>query len=224
MKYLDQILNAYEYDDLLLKGCFQKETKYLVKLLNDKPKILDVGSGNGRTIKAIVKNLNEEQIKLGLFVGIDNEYQLINEAYKNMSPNILFLKRDALNIDFKDDFNLVYSSYNTIGDIKKSSRQKLVNQMYKVSMKNGVISNITWNNLETTTKWLEKYYSDIGFEIISLTNEQSKLKVKEEEIVFDRIPADEIINYYNKAGLKDIEVKQIGKLWVAVTGYKSNIL
>ena len=81
---------------------------------------------------------------------------------------------------------------------------------------NSKIINITWKNNKETTEFLKKYYPSIGIEII----ESDHFKTITSKGTFERISKKELLKYYASANLKNIEVVNIGPVWIAIIGIK----
>lgn len=149
----------------------------------------------------------------------DNDKQMLNaakERLKNIN-NVEILEDDALNLSFSDNsFDLVYATYNLIGSLKKSERQKLIDEMKRVAKDNGKIINITWKDNKETTEFLKKYYPSIGIKVIKSDN----FKTVTSKGTFARISKEELLEYYTSSNLKNIKFLDVGQVWIAIIGTK----
>lgn len=192
-----------------LKKTFDKEFVLLKKVCKGK-KILDVGCGVGRPADKLAKFCKE-------IICIDNDSEMLNIAKKRFnSQNLSFLKQDALNLNFPDNtFDVAYATYNLIGSLKENQRQKLINEMGRVTKKNGKIIIFTWKQDTKTSEFLKKYYPYIGIKVI----ESDKSKTITSKGVFERIRVDDIVKLFKTCGLTSIQTKDVG-VWSAIIGTK----
>jgi SAM-dependent methyltransferase len=127
--------------------------------------ILDVGCGVGRPLIKLAESYPGK-----LFVGIDNNPEILSIAKSSSRhlDNILFREADALKLPFDQNmFDMVYSSYNTIGSI---DTQRVLLEQHRVTKTGGSILNATWSTNNRTTEFLKKYYPSIGIKIIDMDN------------------------------------------------------
>jgi len=77
--------------------------------LKGNERVLDIGCGDGKVTAAITRQLPE-----GYVVGIDYSNEMIGFARKNYPtkryPNLTFKLKDASNLDFNNEFDVVFSN------------------------------------------------------------------------------------------------------------------
>jgi SAM-dependent methyltransferase len=209
--YLKAIDNPLEDS----KKAFDDELNLFKKYVSKLPinsQIIDIGCGIARPLDKICKIYSNYN-----FIGIDNNKKMIKEAknrlHKLDNVNIIF--KDIFNKDLdKDMFNLTYSTYNLIGSINNSKRNDLIKEKCRITKDNGYIITITWKTDNYTTEFLKKYYPYININIIK----NNSLKTITDKGKFERVSVEEIKNLYTKNNIDIIEIKNIGKIWIAVVG------
>ena len=227
-QYFDGYIKAVTNPLPELKETFEKEMEFLARLIdkNDHQDFLDVGCGNGRTIFSLVSRIGEYYC-----YGFDINQRMIDEALKQKSKYdvrnqcggleislwLNFFAGDAThwNTCEAERFDLVYSGYNLIGSVNEDERGNIIsNKSYWCARKGQVITT-GWKQDDETAKFLEKYYTSIGFKDINVSKEKSIV----DGMTFYRVLLDEIVELYRANNLKNIEVHDIG-LWNAVVGRK----
>ena len=210
----ENYLRAINNPSSKLRRTFDDELKFLRKNVKKDCLVLELGCGVGRPTIELSK-------ELGKCVGIDNDKRRIDMAEKNAKKagvgNIDFIQRDAVETGFKDEcFGMTYATYNLLGMVKESDREKLINEMARVTKKGGKVINITWKDDKETTGFLRKYYPSIGLDIINI--DDSKTLTSKGE--FRRFTKEQLKKYYTDAGLKKIEFFDIGEVWMTIVGVK----
>ena len=76
--YFEEYIRAVEHPLLEMVDYFNKENEYIKKIVNKESTILDVGCGNGRTMKAIAPFVKK-------IVGIDYDDKMIGAARVNLA-------------------------------------------------------------------------------------------------------------------------------------------
>ena len=211
-KYFKNYLKAIDKPLPELKETFKQELKFLKKRINKNLIVLDVGCGAGRP----AKDLSKDSKKI---FAIDNDLKMLKEAVKRCKKikNIYFKKSNALKTNFQNNiFDLTYSTYNLVGSLPKSKRQKFIKEMVRVTKKGGLIVNFTWTNNKITKDFLKKYYPYIGIKIIRIDNKTTLT----DRGTFAKISRKELSSYYKSAGLREIKFFKIGKTWTAIKGTK----
>ncbi len=210
--YVQNYIQAIENPLSELKNTFNKELEILKKNSNNNFVALDVGCGAGRPADLLSRFFKE-------IICIDNDKKMLDfakERCRNI-PNIKILEDNALNLNFLEkSFDLVYATYNLIGSLRKSDRQKLVNEMKRVVKDGSKIINITWKNNKKTTEFLKKYYPSIGIKV----NESDNFKTTTSKGTFERVSKNELLEYYKSANLKNVEFVDVGPVWIAIIGTK----
>lgn len=220
--------NALEYSDERFKRTFESETEYLVKHIvrmaeetRSLIKVLDVGCGNGRTMHNLDRELSKNHPNVMFYLtGIDSNPEKLKVA-KEM-PQARFVLGNIITDTTlrRDNYDLVYSSYNTIGCVQDGTLKDFVGRMVELTADNGVITNITWNRSGPTTEFLKDYYKAIGFEAVKVSTGRSVCIDPEDkkEYRFERVNILDIGDAYRNSGLtrRIFSLDNIGDLWVAV--------
>lgn len=210
--YVENYITAIDNPLPSIKESFMQELELLKKNSNFDSIVLDVGCGAGRpgdSLSSFVKKI----------VSVDNDPKMIFLAKERCSfiKNMEILEEDALNLKFKDEsFDLVYSTYNLLGSLKKEERQKVVCEMKRVTKKGGRMINLTWKDDKKTTDFLKKYYPSIKIDVISADNSRTVTS----KGVFERISKEELLGYYVSVGIKKVVFEDVGSVWIAIIGTK----
>jgi ubiquinone/menaquinone biosynthesis C-methylase UbiE len=232
--YTQHYLLGQQFQDPRLQATFAAETKFLLdKILQaNAHAILDVGCGNGRTLRNLAPLIQQRRNNGSAWLyGIDTDSELLELAIQpfELGRNWLGVVNmcrwgDARKMDFETDaFDLSYSSYNTLGGLDTiTDRNAIVNEMTRVTRPNGLVTGITWKRDDATTDFLRTYYPAIGFEIVYIDSGKTLVKstLTGDEQEFVRIHPNGLSWTFERAGLKDLKVEEVGPLWVAITGVK----
>ena len=129
--------NVYKYFDKHIKKSipFYSEAQNLYAqytdfFLQDKSKIIDLGSSTGVFLDKVYNRHKLNQKKLS-FIGIDNTKEMISfckKKYKS-KKKLKFLHKDIEKINMKS--SCIISSFYTIQFISPKKRQKIINKIYK---------------------------------------------------------------------------------------------
>jgi ubiquinone/menaquinone biosynthesis C-methylase UbiE len=174
--------------------------------------VLDVGCGAGRPTRELSYFVDS-------IIGIDNDQSIVNTAKDRCKyrKNVEIINADALDMPFDDNsFEFVYATYNLLGSLEKEVRSDLVREMLRVTKPKGCIINITWNNDNSTTEFLKKYYSLIGLEILKSNSSRTVTN----EGTFERLSIKELCNINISVGLELNYLDIVRSLWHAVVGFK----
>lgn len=196
----------------LLKETYEAELNFLKSFVTKESKVIDFGCGMGRPARDLAAYVKQ-------LVAFDNVPEMLELAKKYCAgkENIILENQDALHTNYHDEsFDFVYATYNLIGSVNKGSRLSLIKEMARVAKLGSSVVAITWQGNDSTTEFLKEYYPSIGIDVIAADIE----KTITSKGVFARIDRNELLEYYNQAGLKDIEFKEIGPVWLAITGTK----
>ena len=211
--YMEAILNPLPE----LKKTFDAEKDYFVKALQNTEEcanVLDVGCGIGRPLYHLAGKFPSVQ-----FFGIENDHKMLAEALKTTSEimNVNIKHADALNTKFPDDyFSFTYSTFNLIGSIELDERISLLKEKKRITKPESQITTITWNKENDTTEFLMEYYSTIGITIYDIGNNRTVTN----KGIFYRFGEKELRETYNKVGLTNQQLMEIGNLWIAIEGEK----
>jgi len=120
------------YDEHRIKDKIDQELQEFVDLLPKEAKILDAGSGSGDPAS---KYLDKAGLKV---TGIDISDTMLEMAKKNV-PNADFIKKDILELDFKDEtFDGVISVF-TLFHIPKERHKDVFQNFYRVLKQGGIM-------------------------------------------------------------------------------------
>lgn len=208
--YVENYLQAISKPLPELDKTFDAELAFLIKNSKKDNTVLDAGCGAGRPADKFSSYVKK-------IIGIDNDKKMLDIAKQRCQKisNIEFQEKDALSTGFPNDFfDLTYGTYNLIGSLAKENRQKLIDEMARITKKGCKIINITWKDDKETTLFLKKYYPSIGIKIL----ESDDNKTVTSKGVFERISRKELLEYYKNASLKNINFYSIGPVWLAITG------
>ena len=228
----------------LLRETFDAEADYLASLIRDNPHttkdtknnattVLDVGCGNGRTIRNVCKCLERAPIKLE-YIGLDKDTDLLPAEMTQVTHKdpthiaILYIHGNFFETShrFLRNYNHTYTSYNTIGMVEEYKRPEFVQKMADCTKTEGKIVNITWKMDEPTREFLDEYYRRIHFSVLiphhSDTLSTYILAKPEtgEEVRIDMVSTDQLIYLHERAGIKENKIIPVEPLWVAVEGTK----
>jgi ubiquinone/menaquinone biosynthesis C-methylase UbiE len=210
--YVGNYIRAINHPLLPLQKTFDAELAFILKNSAEGYLIMEAGCGAGRPAYDISSHVKR-------VVCIDNDKKMLEFAKERCRgrKNIEIMLKDALHTGFLDNtFDLTYATYNLIGSLRKDERQKLVDEMSRITRKGGKIITITWKDDKKTTFFLRKYYPSIGIKII----ESDAQKTMTSKGTFERIQKKGLAEYYQKAQLKNIRFDSIGPVWLAITGTK----
>ena len=115
------------------KNKWHKETTSLPTIKRS-AKVLELGVGNGKTLKAILKHKPKE------VTAIDFCKEAINLAKSNtLFKNIKFIKTDVRELPFKDNYFEIVVCYYTLNNLIEKDRIKAVSEIHRVLKPKGKI-------------------------------------------------------------------------------------
>jgi len=200
----DNLKNIDYWEKLLVdlpdsyKKWFKEEKKYLQKNITPTTTVLEVGCGEGRSLRNILpitKNLT----------GIDNDEKAVGDAKENFKqyPSVNILLADAINLPFKDksfDFVICMVTFANFG-VKK---YKALNEMKRVLKDKGaiIISVFSENSLDERMKVYRKFGGKIK------ENKNGKIIFDEdwEDNVSEQFSEEELREIFKKVKLKIIGI------------------
>lgn len=142
---------------------FQKENDYLGDLVNSASTVLDVGCGNGRTMKFLSTFVQE-------IVGIDYDPKMVATAKDNLAglKNTALICGDFFKHDFNMKFDLVFASYNLLGssEVNPNFRDMLLEKMVTLTKTGGHVVASVWS--DAGIDFAKKYYTDIGINVLNI--------------------------------------------------------
>ena len=169
------------------KKLFEKEKKYLQKIITKDASVLDVGCGNGRSIFDILPKTKN-------VTGIDHDNKAVADAKNNFSKysSIKIIKADAAQLPFDSeefDFVICMITFANFADKKF----KALEEMRSVLKDSGkiIISVFSENALEERMR----VYKTSGVKI---------KEVKNGTVIFDESLGDSISEQFTKEQLENI--------------------
>jgi trans-aconitate 2-methyltransferase len=94
-------------------------------------RILDVGSGDGSLTRKLAAG-----VPRGSVLGLDASTQMVEAAQRLQEPNLRFVRKDILDADFREEFDVVFSSA-TLHWVKDHGR--LLGVLYRAVKPGGVV-------------------------------------------------------------------------------------
>ncbi|MBU4070341.1 MAG: class I SAM-dependent methyltransferase [Nanoarchaeota archaeon] len=190
------------------KKWFEKEKKYLQKNITKNSKVLEVGCGEGRSLKDILpltKNIT----------GIDYDKKAVNDAKKNFKdfPKIKILKADAHKLPFKNksfDFVICMTTFANFGNKKYI----VLKEMNRVLKDKGFIIISVFS--EDALKERMKVYKKHKVKIKKINNGKVIFDKSEKmlDYISEQFSKNELKKIFNKTNLKIIEIKKIGIAYI----------
>ncbi len=184
-----------DYHNLILnylpesyKKWFLEEKKYLEKWIESNSSVLEVGSGDGRSIFDLIpitKNI----------VGIDHDEKAIQESIKKFAefPLIKFIKADAEKLPFEDklfDYVICMTSFANFSNKKIS----ILNEMKRVLKESGKIVISVFSEKAFPERM--KVYTNINIPIKEIRENGT--------VIFDESLVDNTSEQFTKQELENI--------------------
>ncbi|KAI3787784.1 hypothetical protein L2E82_00212 [Cichorium intybus] len=145
--------------------------------------VVDVGGGNGFTTLGIVKHVDAKNVTI-----LDlSPHQLAKAKEKELLKECKIIEGDAEDLPFETDYADRYVSAGSIDYWPEPQRG--VNEAYRVLKKGGKACII---GPLYPTFWLSRFFADMW-------------------IIFPK--EEEYIEWFEKAGFKDVQIKRIGPKW-----------
>jgi ubiquinone/menaquinone biosynthesis C-methylase UbiE len=215
--YREWIENIVPEKHPTLKEWINKEEEVLAEIVTkERPKrVLDVGCGWGRHLETL---LNEG---VEFAAGIDKEPSMILKAkdlYKKYGNNRILLKlEDAGDLSFDDgSFDMVICMTNTFGNMEDETREKAIEEMYRVLKKGGVLVLSVYQDTLDSKKLREKSYLDVGLR--PYPTGDPKVIRTQEGLYARQFAYPELENYLRK--FKRITKIDINEVAIIVKAYK----
>jgi trans-aconitate methyltransferase len=162
--------------------------------LNGTETILDIGCGEGKVTAEIALNVPD-----GKVIGIDSSLNMITNAKSNYLPskysNLSFFLMDALDISFKDQFDIIFSNaalhwikdhQRVLKNVKKALKKsgRILFQMGGMGNADEMISAL--NQTVKKVKW-EKYFLNLTFPYSFYGPEEYSMWLKEVNLEIVRL-------------------------------------
>lgn len=178
---------------------FEKEEKYLKKHITNGSKVLEVGCGDGRSlryIKDITKNI----------VGVDIDKKAIEDAKKNL-PDWDLQVADGKNLPFEDnsfDFVICMTTPANFGE----ERQKFYSEMKRVVKSTGQIILSVFN--EDALPIRLKLYKKLDVPIKGIDGGKVSYEVPSGIETSEQFSKEELEVIFKEAGLNILEITKQG--------------
>ena len=183
------------------KKWFEKEKKYLQKIITKDASVLEVGCGNGRSIFDILPKTKN-------VTGIDHEDKAVVDAKNNFSryPSIKILKADAAQLPFDNeefDFVICMITFANFADKKF----KALEEMRRVLKDSGkiIISVFSENALEERMR----VYKTSGVKIKEVKNGTVIFDESLGDNISEQFTKEQLENIFSKANLKIEDIKKV---------------
>ncbi len=195
--YFDQYYKAVSQPLPEMIDYFGKENDYFKNLVNTNSIVLDVGCGNGRTIKFLAPYVKK-------IIGIDYDPKMIALARENLAglSNIELFEGDFFEAKFDQKFNLVLASYNLLGssEISPNQRKSLLQKMVEHTKTDGHVVVSVWS--DKGIDFANKYYPHIGIKVF---------EIKDNEVITDH----GTFKRFTKTELEELSIG-VGKIFTII--------
>jgi ubiquinone/menaquinone biosynthesis C-methylase UbiE len=164
--YFKQYIKAVSQPLPEMANYFEKENNYLKNLITSNSIVLDVGCGNGRTMKFLSPYAKK-------IVGVDYDPKMIASARENLSSfsNIELLQKNFFETEFHENFDLVFASYSLLGSLetKSEDRKPLLQKMTSHTKSGGHMVVSAWS--VSGIDFAKKYYPYIGMNVLEIKDD-----------------------------------------------------
>jgi len=183
------------------KKWFEKEKKYLQKIITKDASVLEVGCGNGRSIFDILPKTKN-------VTGIDHDKKAVADTKNNFSryPSIKILKADAAQLPFDNeefDFVICMITFANFADKKF----KALEEMRRVLKDSGkiIISVFSENALEERMR----VYKTSGVKIKEVKNGTVIFDESLGDNISEQFTKEQLENIFSKVNLKIEDIKKV---------------
>ena len=183
------------------KKLFEKEKKYLQKIITKDASVLDVGCGNGRSIFDILPKTKN-------VTGIDHDNKAVADAKNNFSKysSIKIIKADAAQLPFDNeefDFVICMTTFANFADKKF----KALEEMRRVLKDSGkiIISVFSENALEERMR----VYKTLGVKIKEVKNGTVIFDESLGDNISEQFTKEQLENIFSKVNLKIEDIKKV---------------
>ncbi len=197
--YFKQYLRAVEDPLPEMRFYFDQENNYLKNYVSPESLILDVGCGNGRTMKFLAPYVKT-------VVGLDYDRKMLAAAKKNLVkiPNIKLIHCDFFHYQFKKIFDLSLASYNLLGSSELPARRRpqLLHNMIECTKDGRHVLVSVWS--DQGIDFAKKYYPHIGIKVLNIRDNE----VATDHGVFKRFTKKELEQLAQATG-KDFKIVEL---------------
>ncbi|MBT4165698.1 class I SAM-dependent methyltransferase [archaeon] len=186
---------------------FREEERLLDKYIGDHANVLDLGCGDGRSLKQLsqkTKNL----------VGVDHDKKIVKKANRDL-PNIKIIYSEGTSLPFDDgyfDNVLCLGTFTNLGD----ERIKVLSEMKRVLDRNGSIIITAYS--EDALEDRLKLYGSSNVEIEEIKPNGTVLFRDSVDSISEQFSRSELETIISKAGLKIMELNKAGIVYSGVLG------
>jgi len=194
-KIFESLPNSY-------KRWIDEEKIFLRKEIKKDSKVLDVGCGDGRSMKDII---DITQNIIG--IDIDNSAVLFAKKEFKEYPNINVLKANAKKMPFSDscfDFVICMTSFVNFGEDKYNG----LNEIKRVLKENGKIIMSVFN--EDAFEERMNVYKDLNIPIKKIDGTKVIFDKSLGANVSEQFSKEQLINIFNNVNLKIIKINRAG--------------
>ncbi len=190
-KHLDYWLSIVQNSSPAYNNLYSEERKFLEKNIPKNAKVLDIGCGDGRSLKTI-ESITKE------LTGIDHDKKAVKLAKQNckINKNAAFLHAEATDLPFSEesfDIILCLGTFTNLGPLK----EKALQEMKRVLKKEGIIIVLA--------------YSEKALKERLAMYQKNNILIKKIEggtVYFDKSIGDNISEQFSKEELQSIFTKQ----------------
>ncbi|MBI2110495.1 class I SAM-dependent methyltransferase [Candidatus Woesearchaeota archaeon] len=194
-KLLKNMPNSY-------RRWFKEERKYLLKHITKNAKVLEVGCGDGRSIKDILDVTTN-------IVGIDHDEKAVADVKNNFKDykTIRILKAKAENLPFENkefDFVICMTTFANFAD----SKQKVLSEMKRVLKDDGFIIISVFS--EDAFEERMKIYKKLNFPIKEIKGTTVIFNEEIGDNVSEQFSKEQLVGVFSKANLSVVDIKKKG--------------
>jgi ubiquinone/menaquinone biosynthesis C-methylase UbiE len=184
------------------RNWFSEERRYLFSNIRKNSYVLDIGCGDGRTIKEISK-LTER------IVGVDNDIKVIKLAKRNLEalPKTKIILADARAMPFGNSTFDYVICVGTFGNFE-SNKYKILKEMKRVLKPNGKIIISVYS--EDALNARLSAYKKIGLKVITVKRNGTVLyDRKQTYTVSEQFSNARLLNIFKKVGIRPVNIKKV---------------
>ncbi|MEK6872177.1 MAG: class I SAM-dependent methyltransferase [Nanoarchaeota archaeon] len=184
------------------KSWFEDEKKFLHKYITKNALVLEVGCGDGRSVKDLLDITQN-------ITAIDHDQKAVDDASNNFKeyPSIKIIWADAMNIPLKNkmfDFVLCLTTFANFGD----NKYKILEEMKRVLKKDGTIIISVFS--EDAFKERMKVYKRLSSIKKIIDHRTVIFDGKSENIVSEQFSKEELKEIFQKVNLKIDDIQKSG--------------
>ena len=202
-KFLKKPLSSY-------KKWFNAEKKFILKYITKNSRVLEVGCGDGRSLKDVLKITP-------YIVGVDNDPIAVEHATKNFRryPQVKILLAEGSHLPFKAN---LFNCVTCIGTFTNLGKQKfkVLSEMKRVTKLKGKLIISAFS--ETSLPERLKVYKKISLENIAVIKKSGTVIFKDfgKNNISEQFSEKQLRAIFKKAKLKVLEIKKVGIGYVCV--------